>query len=151
VVTRLADAMLTQALRAALTDLQDRDEGRLRALGDPQISEAVALIHNQPERPWAVGDLASEVALSRSEFAARFRELVGESPLRYVTRTRLAHAAVLLRTTDQPLGQIAARTGYATAFSFSKAFKRGFGIAPGEYRGQANGRPKLEIANSRRP
>jgi AraC family transcriptional regulator, alkane utilization regulator len=150
VVTRLADAMLTQALRAALTDLQARDQCRVRALGDPQISEAIALIHKQPERLWKVGDLASQVALSRSEFAARFRELVGESPLRYLTRTRLAHAATLLRTTDQPLAQIAARTGYGTAFSFSKAFKRAFGIAPGEYRGQANKRPKLEITNSRR-
>jgi transcriptional regulator GlxA family with amidase domain len=151
VVTRLADAMLTQALRLALIDLHAEDQGRVRALGDPQIAEAVALIHNQPERAWAVGELAAEVALSRSEFAARFRELVGESPLRYLTRTRLAHAAALLRTTDAPLAQIAAQTGYATAFSFSKAFKRAFGLAPGEYRGQANEGPKLEVVGASRP
>jgi AraC-like DNA-binding protein len=111
----------------------------------------MALIHDQPEHGWSVGELAAEVALSRSEFAARFREIVGESPLRYVTRTRLAHAAALLRTTDAPLAQIAARSGYATAFSFSKAFKRAFGVAPGEYRGRGDGRPKLEIVDSRRP
>jgi AraC-like DNA-binding protein len=148
VVTRLADAMLTQALRVALTDLMDDDPARVRALRDPQISQAVALIHDQPERVWAVGELAARVALSRSEFAARFRELVGESPLRYATRTRLAHAAMLLRTSDATLAQIAARTGYGTAFSFSKAFKRTFGIAPGEYRGQARTQPKLELATS---
>jgi AraC-like DNA-binding protein len=149
VVTRLADAMLTQALRLALIDLQARDHGRVLSLGDPQIAEAVALIHRQPERAWSVGELAAGVALSRSEFAARFRELIGESPLRYVTRTRLAHAATLLRSTDAPLAQ-AARTGYATAFSFSKAFKRTFSIAPAEYRGHANTRPSLEIASNRR-
>jgi AraC-like DNA-binding protein len=148
VVTRLADAMLTQALRLALIDLEARDRGRGLALGDPQIAAAVAKIHDQPERAWAVGELAAEVALSRSELAARFRELVGESPLRYVTRTRLAHAAALLRTTDVSLAEIAARSGYATAFSLSKAFKREFGIAPGEYRGQANRRPKLEVAGA---
>lgn len=151
VVTRLADAMLTQALRLALIDLQSVDQARVLALGDPQIAEAMALIHDQPEHGWSVGELAAEVALSRSEFAARFREIVGESPLRYVTRTRLAHAAALLRTTDAPLAQIAARSGYATAFSFSKAFKRAFGVAPGEYRGQGNAQPELEIAHSRWP
>jgi transcriptional regulator GlxA family with amidase domain len=151
VVRRLADAMLAQALRLALIDLQAVDQARVLALADPQIAEAVALIHDQPERAWAVGELAAEVALSRSEFATRFRELVSESPLRYVTRTRLAHAAALLRTSDAPLAQIAARTGYATPFSFSKAFKRAFGVAPGEYRGQGNARPELEIAHSRWP
>jgi transcriptional regulator GlxA family with amidase domain len=149
-VTRLADTMLTQVLRLALVDLQAADEGRVLALRDPQIAEAISLIHGQPERAWAVGELAAAVALSRSEFAARFRELVGESPLRYVTRTRLAHAAALLRATDAPLAQIAARTGYATAFSFGKAFKRAFGIAPGAYRRQGGGRPKLEIADAAR-
>ena len=149
VVTRLADALLTQTLRLALLDLQANDDARVRALGDPQIARAIALIHGQPERTWAVGELASEVALSRSEFAARFRDLVGESVLRYLTRTRLARAAVLLRTSDASLAQIAARTGYGTPFSFGKAFKRMFGIAPGAYRGQANGRPNLELVVSR--
>jgi AraC family transcriptional regulator, alkane utilization regulator len=150
VVTRLADAMLTQALRLALIDLQAVDQTRVLALGDPQIAQAVAHIHDQPERAWTVRELAADVALSRSEFAARFRELIGESPLRYVTRTRLAHAAALLRGSDAPLAQIATRSGYATPFSFGKAFKRAFGVAPGEYRGHANGRPRLEIAESRR-
>jgi AraC-like DNA-binding protein len=150
VVTRLADAMLTQALRLALIDLLARDQGRVLSLQDPQIAEAVALIHNHPDRAWTVGELAAEVALSRSEFAARFRELIGESPLRYVTRARLAHAATLLRTSDASLAQIAAHTGYATAFSFGKAFKRSFGIAPGAYRGHASEQPTLEIAASHR-
>jgi AraC family transcriptional regulator, alkane utilization regulator len=150
VVARLADALLTQTLRLALLDLQANDDARVRTLGDPQIARAIALIHGQPERTWAVGELAFEVSLSRSEFATRFRDLVGESVLRYLTRTRLARAAVLLRTSDASLAQIAARTGYGTPFSFGKAFKRMFGIAPGAYRGQANGRPNLELAGSRR-
>src|SRR5437016_530849 len=145
-----AEADQTALAAGALVDLQANDDARVRALGDPQIARAIALIHGQPERTWAVGELASEVALSRSEFAARFRDLVGESVLRYLTRTRLARAAVLLRTSDASLAQIAARTGYGTPFSFGKAFKRMFGIAPGAYRGQANGRPNLELVVSRR-
>jgi AraC-like DNA-binding protein len=141
VVGRLAEALLTQALRVALTD---HSAGTL-AFGDPQIATAIALIHRNPERAWTIGELAAEVALSRSSFAARFRDLVGESPVRYVTRTRLAHAALLLRTTDASLAQIASRTGYGTAFSLGKAFKRAFGIAPGAYRGQPAGLPRLEL------
>jgi AraC-like DNA-binding protein len=74
----------------------------------------------------------------RSAFSARFRQLVGESPKRYITRTRLAHAA-LLHQTDASLAEIALKIGYGSEFSFAKAFKRAFGIAPGTYRGQPHG------------
>ncbi len=77
------------------------------------------------------------MSLSRSAFAARFQKAVGESPRRYITRARLAHAAGLLHRTDASLAEIAARAGYATEFSFSKAFKRTFGVAPGAYRGRS--------------
>jgi AraC-like DNA-binding protein len=101
------------------------------------------------ERAWTVGLIASEVALSRSAFAARFREFVGESPKRYITRMRLGHAASLLSKTDAPLAEIATVAGYATEFSFSKAFKRTFGVAPGAYRGAPNGVPALTLASGK--
>jgi AraC-like DNA-binding protein len=143
VVTRLADAFLTQALRVGLAELDASDHAGLRVFGDPQIASAIELIHRQPERAWTIGELAHEVALSRSAFAARFRQLVGESPKRYVTRTHLAHAAGLLHKTRAPLSEIATRAGYANEFSFGKAFKRTFGVAPGAYRGESNGAPQL--------
>ncbi len=145
VVSRLADALLTQALRAALVELRTSTGAAVLALRDPAIAAAIALIHNQPERAWTVGELATEIALSRSAFSARFRQLVGESPKRYVTRTRLAHAASLLHKTGAPLAEIAARAGYATEFSFSKAFKRTFGLAPGAYRGEPGAVPGVDV------
>jgi AraC-like DNA-binding protein len=78
---------------------------------------------------------------SRSAFSARFRHLVGESPKRYITRTRLAHAATLLHKSDASLAEIAHVVGYGSEFSFAKAFKRTFGIAPGAYRGQQHAVP----------
>jgi AraC-like DNA-binding protein len=143
VVGRLADVLLTQALRVALTELESAGGAGVLALRDPQIATAIEHIHRQPECAWTVGDVAAKVALSRSAFSARFRELVGESPRRYITRTRLAHAAALLHATDASLAEIATQAGYATEFSFSKAFKRTFGVAPGAYRGQANQVPGL--------
>jgi len=134
VLCRLADTLLTVALRAALSDLDEADHAGVLALRDTAIASAIHLIHRHPERAWTIADLAAEVALSRSAFAARFRKLVGESPQRYITRTRLAHAATLLHNSDAPLTEIAARAGYQTEFSFSKAFKRTFGAPPGAYR-----------------
>jgi AraC-like DNA-binding protein len=150
VVNRLAEALLTQALRIALTDLQAADGAGVLALRDPKIATAIDLIHRQPERAWTVEIAAAEVALSRSAFAARFRELVGESPKRYITRTRLAHGAALLHHTDAPLAEIATRAGYATEYSFGKAFKRTFGIAPGIYRGNPNFSPRTQPTRDHR-
>jgi AraC-like DNA-binding protein/mannose-6-phosphate isomerase-like protein (cupin superfamily) len=147
VVSRLAEALLTQALRVALADLSSSEKADVRALSDPQIATAIALIHREPERAWTVGEVATEVALSRSAFAGRFRLLVGESPKRYITRMRLAHAAALLHKTDASLAEIATRAGYASEFSFGKAFKRGFGVAPGAYRGQPNGVLALSLTS----
>jgi AraC family transcriptional regulator, alkane utilization regulator len=143
VVSRLADALLAQALRVALAELQSSDGGGVLALRDPQMATAIERIHRHPDQGWTVGELAAEVALSRSAFAARFRRVVGESPKRYVTRTRLAYAATLLHKTDASLAEIAHSVGYGSEFSFAKAFKRTFGIAPGAYRGQRHGVPGL--------
>jgi AraC-like DNA-binding protein len=138
VISRLADALLTQALRIAVARADASDGVRAAgALRDPQIAAAVRLIHGQPQRPWTVGGLAAEVAMSRSAFAARFHELVGEPPMRYLIRARLGHAAGLLHTTNVSLAEIARRSGYESEFSFSRAFKRVFGVPPGAYRGQA--------------
>jgi transcriptional regulator GlxA family with amidase domain len=136
VVSRLADVLLAQALRVALTERASSDGAGLGALADPHVGASIELIHAEPERSWTVEDLACEVALSRSAFASRFRRLVGESPKRYITRARLAHAAALLCSTEAPLAEIAPRAGYASEHSFGKAFKRSFGVAPGVYRGE---------------
>jgi len=141
VVDRLADLLLTQALRAALAADAPANTAGLSALRDPQIAKAIELIHRHPEHPWTVGGLADEVALSRSAFASRFRQCLGESPKSYVTRIRLAGAASTLRGTSLGLPEIALRAGYASQFSFSKAFKRAFGLPPSAYRGQPESIP----------
>ena len=136
VVTRVTDVLLAQAIRSYL--LADRDGYHpVAALGDAQIGAAVRLIHAEPARPWTVSDLAKRVALSRSAFSARFRELTGESPMRYLTRFRLARAAELLRSADNSLAEIARACGYGSEASFSRAFHRWFGSTPGNYRRRA--------------
>jgi len=134
VVSRLADILFVQAVRAHLAESGDQARGWLRGLVDPQIGEALGLIHEKPEEPWTVESLASRVAMSRSAFAARFAHLVEQPPLAYLTRWRMQKATRLLRTGQASLGEVARRVGYDAEAAFSKAFKRSMGIAPGAYR-----------------
>lgn len=134
VLGRLADLMLTQALRIQLVENGAAEPSQARALRDPHIATAIHLIHTQPDERWTVERLAKQVGYSRSAFAARFRQLVGESPMAYVTRTRLAGAARQLQRSSMSISEIAHRAGYASEASFARAFKRAFGVAPGAYR-----------------
>lgn len=134
VVSRLADVIFIQIVRGHLAQLGGEASGWLAALGDPQIGAALALVHQSPERSWTVQELAHEVAMSRSAFAARFTRLVGEPPLSYVTRWRMQKAASLLREGNATIAQVAESVGYDSEAAFSKAFKRALGSAPGAYR-----------------
>jgi AraC-like DNA-binding protein len=134
VITRLADVLVIQAIRAWLEQDPDARAGWLGAMRDPQIGHALALIHREPERDWTVARLAHEVAMSRSAFSARFTDLVGESPMRYVARWRMNVALTMLSEGGGALAEIASRLGYHSEAAFSRAFKRTMGMAPGAAR-----------------
>jgi AraC-like DNA-binding protein len=135
VVNRLADILFIQALRAYFDENADIAEaGWLAAVRDQQIGRALALLHGHLHQPWTVDSLAHHLAVSRSAFAAKFRELVGEPPLHYLTRLRINAAAVRLRSTDDKLSVIAKATGYESVAAFVKSFKRHMGTTPGDYR-----------------
>ncbi len=133
-ITYLSSILFIQAVRAYLASLTDDEGGWLRALLDPQISIALGLIHQHPEKPWTVELLARQVNLSRAAFAARFKMLVGEPPLQYLTRWRMYKATRLLRSGYLNLAEISSQVGYESEAAFSKAFKRQIGQPPGEYR-----------------
>lgn len=134
VVARLADILLVQAIRAHLAEDGKVEQGWLRALLDPQIRQALGLIHGAPAESWTVEGLAARVAMSRSAFAARFSTLVGEPPLTYLTRWRMHRAGRLLATSLLRIHEIAAQVGYDSESAFHKAFKRSTGVAPSVYR-----------------
>jgi AraC-like DNA-binding protein len=136
VCERLAEVLLTQALRVALLDLEDAEGASLRLLRDRGIGPAVRAIHDQPQHAWTLGELAALAVMSRSALSARFRALTGDPPIRYATRCRLARAARQLRTGNATIAQLAAEAGYESESSFSRAFKRAFGLAPGSFRGR---------------
>jgi AraC-like DNA-binding protein len=135
VVTRLAAILFIQALRAYFDEKGDLAEtGWLAAVRDEQIGKALALLHSHPHQPLTVSSIARRLAVSRSAFATKFKELVGEPPLRYLTRLRIHAAAARLISTDEKLSAIATAAGYESVASFVRSFKRHMGETPGEYR-----------------
>ncbi|MET9239660.1 AraC family transcriptional regulator [Nonomuraea sp. NPDC003709] len=136
VVSSLLDLLLLYILRAWFEGEHGQCSvgGWAQALADPGISAALDAVHRDPAHPWTVQELGARAGLSRSAFSRRFGELIGRPPLAYLTWWRLATAAHLMRASDAPLGQIAAKVGYTSEFAFANAFKREYGVAPGRYR-----------------
>ena len=132
--TRLPEMMLVEVLRQHLATAPAVDHGWLAALHDPVLNPALAALHAAPERKWTVADLARVAAVSRSGFDDRFRQVLGRSPIRYLTEWRMHLAQDLLASTDLGVAAIARRVGYDAEEAFSRAFKRTFGTSPGLWR-----------------
>ncbi len=132
--TRLPELLLIEVVRIHLATAPATDHGWTAALRDPVLAPALALLHARPEEKWTVAALAAEVAVSRSVLDERFRTMLGRSPIRYLTEWRMHLADDLLATTTYNLGEIARRVGYEAEESFSRAFKRSRGVAPGAWR-----------------
>ncbi len=138
-LAKLSELMFVEALRRYVEDLPPGGKGWLAGVRDAHIGRALALMHGSPARAWTVEELAREVALSRSALAERFVALVGEPPIQYFARWRLALAAQALRAGGEAIVRIAERSGYESEAAFSRAFKREFGVPPGEWRKGASG------------
>ncbi len=139
VLTRLADILVIQAIRSWIADNPGAQTGWLGALQDDRIGPALLLIQRNPARPWTIASLAREVSMSRSAFAARFRDLVGETPMQYLTRWRMHVATTQLREGGATVAQLAHRLGYQSEAAFSRAFKRVVGVSPGSLRRRDSG------------
>ncbi len=133
IAQQLAYMMLVQALRLHLADAASATPGWLFALSDKHMSLAITTIHNDPGHPWTLQSLAERVGMSRSVFALRFREIVGATPMEYLTRWRMLLGADRLKNTTESLSVIAASLGYESESAFGKAFRRVMGCAPRQY------------------
>jgi AraC-like DNA-binding protein len=137
-VNRLADILFIQCVRAHIaSESENCKSGWLRAIFDLKIGAALKAMHEKVENRWTVETLAAAAGMSRSAFALRFRELLGETPLEYLTNWRMYKATGLLEEDDKKLFEVAKSVGYDSDAAFSKAFKRVLGMAPREFRRNA--------------
>ena len=127
IAQQLATMIFIQALRLYLNE--NKGTGWLFALSDHRVGAAIKAIHREPSRRWTVETLAREAGMSRASFAARFRQLVGESPIEYLTHWRMLLAGRSLEQ-GEPIGMIAHVLGYESESAFRTAFKRETGSTP---------------------
>ena len=137
VASRFLQSLLVELLRSFLqandglrATQTAASTGAYQATFDACLGPVMRLVHAAPHRDWTVHSMARESGLSRSAFADRFRTVVGQPPLQYVTEIRMQKAAELLEMTDIPVKRIAAQVGYESVSAFSSAFKRRFGVPP---------------------
>ena len=133
VLQHLALMMLVQALRAHLAEGLRGGVGWLFALADRQMSVAISSMHDDPAHPWTLQELAERVGMSRSSFAQKFKETVGESPIGYLTRWRMLLAGDRLANSNDLISVISLSLGYESESAFSTAFKRVMGCSPRQY------------------
>lgn len=131
VLSRLVEIMLVEALRSTPGD--GSPPGLLRGLADARLAQAIRQMHAHLTRGWTVEELARKAGLSRSAFFDRFTRQVGMPPMEYLVGWRMAVAKDLLRRRELGIAEVADRVGYGSASTFSTAFRRHVGAAPGRY------------------
>ena len=136
VVNRLAGVLFVQMVRAYVERAKS-PPAMLAALADKPVGAALALMHEAPAQPWTLETLARRAGISRSALAARFHQLVGQTPMQYLTLWRMQLARRLLAETTLSTAAVAERSGYQSEAAFSKAFKKAVGKGPGTYRREA--------------
>jgi AraC-like DNA-binding protein len=130
----MAEALFIESLRRYMEQLPSEQTGWLAGARDPVVGAALAALHRKPSHRWTLEGLAAESAASRSVVAERFIRYLGEPPLTYLARWRLQLAVRMLQTTRKTVLQVAGEVGYESEAAFNRAFKREFGIPPGQFR-----------------
>jgi AraC-like DNA-binding protein len=121
-------------LRRYVAQLSESETGWLAGARDPQVGRALTLLHRQMAHPWTLAELAQQTGTSRSILAERFRHLLGEPPMAYLTRWRMINAARTLLSTPRGIAEIASDIGYDSEAAFNRAFKREYGVPPARFR-----------------
>jgi AraC-like DNA-binding protein len=134
VLAKLAEVLFIEVLRLYMNEHDAGRTGWLAGVGDRIVGAALHCLHKNPAHPWTLEELAREAKTSRSVLAERFQNLVGNSPMQYLTQWRMLLAANLLRRSNVPLARVAEEVGYQTDTAFSRAFRREFGLPPVAWR-----------------
>ncbi len=134
VLSRLSEVLFIEVLRLYMNEQGDGRTGWLAGVGDRIVGAALHAMHKRPAQAWTLDDLAHEAGTSRSVLAERFQQLVGSSPIQYLTQWRMLLAANLLSQSNAPLLSIAQDVGYQTDTAFSRAFRREYGTPPAAWR-----------------
>jgi transcriptional regulator GlxA family with amidase domain len=125
----VASVFIYDQARAA-TDAQPLVSlGRLEGY-DPRLAQAIRLMEAHVDRPLTISAIARRAGVAARALEIIFRKSIGETPGAYYLRLRLNAARRLVLDTQVRMAEVAARTGFSSAASFSRAFSRAFRVAP---------------------
>jgi AraC-like DNA-binding protein len=130
----LYESLFVYAIRAYASSSAAPPKGWLAAMSDKHLSKAIEAMHSSLDRNWSVESLAREARMSRSAFALKFRTVLGQTPLEYLTQWRMYKAGAMIRSNNASFSEAALAVGYGSESSFSRVFRREMGVAPREYR-----------------
>ncbi|HEX4152249.1 MAG TPA: AraC family transcriptional regulator [Steroidobacteraceae bacterium] len=155
----IANDLATAALVMVVRSHLERDgaaSGLLGLLSHRQAGRAVVAMVDRLSHPWSLGELAACAHASRASLVRMFRKQVKLAPLEFLLGLRMEVARRKLASTRATLGEIAAEIGYHSESAFSRAFRRRFGVPPGEVRDRKQNadmpeaRPELAAGSHRR-
>lgn len=131
VMDRLCEVLIIRLLRYTIAQGQTQG-GTLAGLSDPRLSRVLSAIHDDPARDWNLESMAELAGMSRARFAARFRDITGETPADYLASWRVMTAQRLLRKGLQ-IKYVADDVGYGSPSALARAFARKLGCSPSEW------------------
>jgi len=128
---RLFEVLLLQLLRWKLDHPHESavPAGLLCGLALPQLARALVAMHESPGEAWTLPRMAERAGMSRSAFAAAFKQHVGEAPAEYLAHWRLSIAQARLRE-GTPIKTVADELGYSSASALSRVFAQKLGRSP---------------------
>ena len=133
IVDKLGEVLFIHVLRAYI--LKNRSQkGFLAALQDERMRRVLKSIHDCPDREWQLDTLAQVAGMSRTSFSNHFKNMMGETPLNYITQWRMLLAKELLKESNQSVGEIATKVGYQSEAAFNRVFKKRAEITPLKFR-----------------
>ncbi|HXN96508.1 MAG TPA: AraC family transcriptional regulator [Candidatus Acidoferrales bacterium] len=133
-ISCLYESLFVYAIRAYASSSAAPPKSWLAAMSDKHLSKAIQAMHSGIDRSWSVESLAREARMSRSAFALKFKTVLGQTPLEYLTRWRMHKAGAMIRSDNTSFSEVASAIGYGSESSFSRVFRREMGLAPREYR-----------------
>ena len=134
-VTMTLDELRQRYEHAIANDKNEQDKDELTEQDKDFLTKTMNIVTEQMEGNHVnVDELASALAMSTSQFRRRLSAITGETPQNYITNIRMQKARYLLGTQSElSIFEVALRCGYDDQSSFTRAFKRFFGITPSDY------------------
>ena len=135
IVNALSSVLIVLIVRAHLEQGGEAPLGGiLKGLRDKRLRQLIQTVVSRPEDEWNIEKMTALANLSRAQLMRLFKQQTGISPHAFVNLIRLRQAAVLLRQTADSVLSVALNVGFQSETHFGKAFKKQYGISPGQYR-----------------